>query len=105
MYLCVLLCSLCLILLDIAFIQSGVNLCSLLSVHSFRTFSYPFPLLSTYHHRLHAQVSSEICPWWSGYVKDAINNTEAATLISLLDTCSVEGRDPAKPLRIPVSIG
>jgi len=48
------------------------------------------------------QVSPEVCPWWAGYAAEGLNNTDAGTLVALLDTCSVEGRDPTKPLRIPV---
>jgi len=43
-----------------------------------------------------------VCPWWAGYCSEGQNNTSDATLIGLLDTMTVEGRDAAKPLRIPV---
>mmetsp|Transcript_19662 Transcript_19662/g.23383 ORF Transcript_19662/g.23383 Transcript_19662/m.23383 type:complete len:612 (+) Transcript_19662:95-1930(+) len=48
------------------------------------------------------QVSDQVCSWWSTMVKEGTNNTSDGTLLGLLDSLSVDGRDPAKPLRIPV---
>lgn len=47
-------------------------------------------------------VEPSVCPWWGDMVKQSANNTTDATMLGLLDTMSCEGRDPLKPLRIPV---
>lgn len=48
------------------------------------------------------EVDPAVCPWWKEYYTSGENNTCAPTLISLLDTLEIEGRDPKAPLRIPV---
>jgi peptide chain release factor subunit 3 len=47
-------------------------------------------------------VDASICPWWGDYVKSGQNNTHDATLLGLFNKLTIEGRDPNKPLRIPV---
>uniref|UniRef100_A0A7S2EUT7 Tr-type G domain-containing protein n=1 Tax=Ditylum brightwellii TaxID=49249 RepID=A0A7S2EUT7_9STRA len=47
-------------------------------------------------------VSPSVCPWWSKCVANADNNTPQPTLMSLLDSLELKGRDPDAPLRIPV---
>lgn len=48
------------------------------------------------------EVDPAICPWWKETYEANENNTEIPTLISLLDTLEIKGRDPAGPLRIPI---
>ena len=48
------------------------------------------------------QVEPAVCPWWGDMVKEGANNTADGTLLKLLDKISMEGRDPDKPLLIPV---
>lgn len=48
------------------------------------------------------QVPGDRCGWWANMVKESANNTGDATLLDLLDSLTVDGRDPLKPLRIPV---
>jgi peptide chain release factor subunit 3 len=47
-------------------------------------------------------VDPKVCPWWSECVKNGDNNTTESTLVELLDSLVIKGRDPAAPLRIPV---
>lgn len=48
------------------------------------------------------EVAPDKCPWWKpAYTKDATNCT-MPTLISLLDSLQMTGRDPSQPVRIPV---
>jgi peptide chain release factor subunit 3 len=48
------------------------------------------------------EVSKEECPWWSDCVKAGDNNTDKSTLLGLLDSLELTGRDPTAPLRIPI---
>jgi len=48
------------------------------------------------------QVDAAACPWWQGYVDKGNNNTSDGTLIGLFNKLTIEGRDAAGPLRIPV---
>lgn len=47
-------------------------------------------------------VSPSECPWWSKCVANGDNNTAKPTLMSLLDSLEMKGRDADAPLRIPV---
>jgi peptide chain release factor subunit 3 len=48
------------------------------------------------------EVGKDVCPWWSKCVAEGENNTDKSTLLSLLDSLELKGRDPTAPLRIPV---
>eukprot|EP00560_Eucampia_antarctica_P003414 CAMPEP_0197831720 /NCGR_PEP_ID=MMETSP1437-20131217/11738_1 /TAXON_ID=49252 ORGANISM="Eucampia antarctica, Strain CCMP1452" /NCGR_SAMPLE_ID=MMETSP1437 /ASSEMBLY_ACC=CAM_ASM_001096 /LENGTH=589 /DNA_ID=CAMNT_0043434757 /DNA_START=112 /DNA_END=1881 /DNA_ORIENTATION=- len=48
------------------------------------------------------EVDKKDCPWWSKCVAAGDNNTNIPTLIGLLDSLVIKGRDPIAPLRIPV---
>ena len=48
------------------------------------------------------EVSEADCDWWKPMYTSNENNTSSPTLLSLLDTLEMEGRDPTLPLRIPV---
>lgn len=48
------------------------------------------------------EVDPEVCSWWKDCYTSGENNTTAPTLISLLDTLEMTGRDAIAPLRIPV---
>jgi len=48
------------------------------------------------------EVDGSVCPWWKTSHESGENNTTAPTLMSLLDTLEIKGRDPEAPLRIPV---
>lgn len=48
------------------------------------------------------EVDPSICPWWKKSWQDGDNNTTASTLLGLLDSLEIQGRDPTAPLRIPV---
>jgi peptide chain release factor subunit 3 len=48
------------------------------------------------------EVSASECSWWKESYTSGENNTTAPTLIGLLDTLEMSGRDPTLPLRIPV---
>jgi peptide chain release factor subunit 3 len=48
------------------------------------------------------EVKQSDCPWWSKCVAAGDNNTSCSTLVSLLDSLKIEGRDPKAPLRMPV---
>jgi peptide chain release factor subunit 3 len=48
------------------------------------------------------EVSKEECPWWSECVKAGDNNTNKSTLLGLLDSLELSGRDATAPLRIPI---
>jgi len=48
------------------------------------------------------EVDPKECPWWNKCVKAGDNNTVEPTLVGLLDTLKIHGRDPTAPLRIPV---
>lgn len=47
-------------------------------------------------------VDEKDCPWWSKCVANGDNNTTKSTLIGLLDSLEMKGRDPKAPLRLPV---
>lgn len=48
------------------------------------------------------EVDSSICDWWGPLWKSGENNTSQPTLMSLLDTLEMKGRDADAPVRIPV---
>ncbi len=48
------------------------------------------------------EVSKDVCPWWSQSVAAGENNTNVSTLIGLLDSLAIDGRDSKAPLRMPV---
>lgn len=48
------------------------------------------------------EVDPKICPWWKESYTSGENNTTKPTLLSLLDSLEMEGRDASAPLRIPV---
>ena len=48
------------------------------------------------------EVDPSICGWWKECWKNGENNTTEPTLLSLLDSLEIKGRDPNAPLRIPV---
>jgi len=48
------------------------------------------------------EVDPKECSWWKDCYTNGENNTTSSTLISLLDTLELKGRDPKAPLRIPV---
>ena len=51
---------------------------------------------------VNVEVKSEICPWWKGLYTTDQHNTSSGTLLDLLDSFSISGRNAANPLRIPV---
>lgn len=48
------------------------------------------------------EVDPSVCSWWKETYTAGENNTECPTLISLLDSLEIKGRDPEAALRIPV---
>jgi len=48
------------------------------------------------------EVSESDCAWWKKSYTSGENNTTEPTLIKLLDSLTISGRDPNGPLRIPV---
>lgn len=48
------------------------------------------------------EVSSDVCSWWKDCYTKGDNNTTSPTLMSLLDSLVIKGRDPTAPVRIPV---
>lgn len=48
------------------------------------------------------EVDPKVCPWWKDCWKNGDNNTDKPTLMSLLDTLQMKGRDADAPVRIPV---
>eukprot|EP00544_Gedaniella_sp_CCMP2646_P011604 CAMPEP_0202497226 /NCGR_PEP_ID=MMETSP1361-20130828/22340_1 /ASSEMBLY_ACC=CAM_ASM_000849 /TAXON_ID=210615 /ORGANISM="Staurosira complex sp., Strain CCMP2646" /LENGTH=589 /DNA_ID=CAMNT_0049128781 /DNA_START=47 /DNA_END=1816 /DNA_ORIENTATION=+ len=48
------------------------------------------------------EVDPSVCPWWKPSYENGDNNTTSSTLIGLLDTLEMTGRDPDAPMRIPV---
>jgi len=48
------------------------------------------------------EVDSSICPWWKNSWESGENNTKVATLIGLLNSLEISGRDATAPLRIPI---
>mmetsp|Transcript_32342 Transcript_32342/g.92115 ORF Transcript_32342/g.92115 Transcript_32342/m.92115 type:complete len:599 (-) Transcript_32342:70-1866(-) len=48
------------------------------------------------------EVSESECKWWKKSYTSEENNTSAGTLLDLLDSLEISGRDATAPLRIPV---
>jgi peptide chain release factor subunit 3 len=48
------------------------------------------------------EVDPSVCDWWKPMYSAGENNTDVGTLIDMLDTLEIKGRDPEAPLRIPV---
>lgn len=48
------------------------------------------------------EVDPKVCPWWKPSYSAGENNTSSSTLLGLLDSIEMHGRDPTAPLRIPV---
>jgi len=48
------------------------------------------------------EVDPAVCPWWGPMWKANENNTAKPTLMSLLDSLDMKGRDANAPVRIPV---
>ncbi len=48
------------------------------------------------------EVDAGECPWWSKSVAKGENNTSVATLIDLLDSLEIQGRDAKAALRMPI---
>ena len=48
------------------------------------------------------EVSTDVCGWWKKCHESGENNTGKPTLMSLLDSLKLSGRDAAAPVRIPV---
>eukprot|EP00559_Dactyliosolen_fragilissimus_P004877 CAMPEP_0184867962 /NCGR_PEP_ID=MMETSP0580-20130426/28541_1 /TAXON_ID=1118495 /ORGANISM="Dactyliosolen fragilissimus" /LENGTH=611 /DNA_ID=CAMNT_0027368537 /DNA_START=78 /DNA_END=1913 /DNA_ORIENTATION=+ len=49
-----------------------------------------------------SEVDSTECTWWSKCVASGENNTNISTLVGLLDSLEIKGRESTSPLRIPV---
>lgn len=48
------------------------------------------------------EVKEPECKWWKNCYEKGENNTSVSTLLDLLDSLEMSGRDPTAPLRIPV---
>lgn len=48
------------------------------------------------------EVESSVCPWWKKSWQSGENNTKVSTLIGLLDSLEIKGRDATAPLRVPI---
>ncbi|KAI2502964.1 Elongation factor Tu C-terminal domain [Fragilaria crotonensis] len=48
------------------------------------------------------EVDPKVCPWWKKCCATNENNTSTPTLIGLLDSVEIKGRNAQAPLRIPV---
>ena len=48
------------------------------------------------------EVDPKLCTWWANSWKTGENNTDKPTLMSLLDSLEMKGRDPNAPVRFPV---
>jgi len=48
------------------------------------------------------EVDSSICSWWKDSWQSGENNTKVSTLIGLLDSLEISGRDASAPLRVPI---
>lgn len=48
------------------------------------------------------EVDPKECSWWKDCYKNGDNNTDKATLMELLDSLELKGRNPDAPVRIPV---
>lgn len=53
-------------------------------------------------HNVKDEVESSICPWWNQSWESGENNTQKSTLIGLLNSLEISGRDPVAPLRVPI---
>jgi len=53
-------------------------------------------------HNVKDEVDSSVCPWWKKSWQSGENNTKASTLIGLLDSMEISGRDATAPLRVPI---
>jgi len=62
------------------------------------------PISALHGHNVKDPVDTAVCPWWGECCAEGANNTTDPTLLGLLNTLTIEGRDAAKPLRIPVSV-
>lgn len=48
------------------------------------------------------EVDPKLCDWWANSWKSGENNTDKPTLMSLLDSLEMKGRNPNAPVRFPV---
>mmetsp|Transcript_859 Transcript_859/g.1793 ORF Transcript_859/g.1793 Transcript_859/m.1793 type:complete len:590 (-) Transcript_859:2125-3894(-) len=48
------------------------------------------------------EVDQSVCPWWKKCWQSGENNTKASTLIDLLDSLEISGRDATAPVRVPI---
>jgi len=48
------------------------------------------------------EVDSSVCPWWKKCWQSGENQTKSSTLIGLLDSLEISGRDPTAPVRVPI---
>lgn len=48
------------------------------------------------------EVDPSICSWWRESWQSGENNTKGSTLIGLLDSLEISGRDASAPLRVPI---
>ncbi len=48
------------------------------------------------------EVDPKVCPWWKTCYENGDNNTTQPTLMSLLDSLELKGREASAPVRIPV---
>jgi peptide chain release factor subunit 3 len=48
------------------------------------------------------EVDPSVCPWWKKCWQSGENNTKASTLIDLLDSLEISGRDATAPVRVPI---
>ena len=48
------------------------------------------------------EVDPSVCDWWKPSYTGGENNTSKSTLIGLLDSLEIEGRDASAPLRVPI---
>ena len=48
------------------------------------------------------EVDPKVCPWWKKCYSNGDNNTSVSTLLGLLDSLEISGRDSTAPLRVPV---
>ncbi|VEU44992.1 unnamed protein product [Pseudo-nitzschia multistriata] len=48
------------------------------------------------------EVDPSVCPWWKNCWQSGENNTKVSTLIGLLDSLEISGRDSTAPLRVPI---
>eukprot|EP00536_Pseudo-nitzschia_multiseries_P011117 jgi/Psemu1/205003/e_gw1.363.17.1 len=48
------------------------------------------------------EVDSSACSWWKNSWQSGENNTNVSTLIGLLDSLEIKGRDATAPVRVPI---